>query len=1285
MPSFKVNSAELVSPSSANSHYGSATTHTSELNHWNGTRPEEIKVLAKGLGAGDLSAADYTERVYEYLWKNINTEFRYGLSKGAFGAMLDQSGTAFDQVHLMVELLREGSVTASYKAGTITLNATQFQDWTGLTDAKAACRFLADGGIPAVVNGSTSASCSYTGNVSSVTLSHIWVSANSKLYDPAYKTHNFSAGIDLASAMNCGTDASATCGSSVTTSALSGATNSTLSGGVSYLQNINETATNSQLNSFAVNLQNHIQTTDRYAEVEEIIGGHTIDIDNMPAAAASLAYPSAVQRTWSGDIPNQYRTTVRVQFDNLDKTLYADEVSGIRLRLLGDPGTHVVNVLNITRKVSLYAEYDVLATSTMSGANGDNDTVTLGLDHPYYAKAAGSAVNGSYMDVSLTQKTFMQLYIDLQNDNVHFFRPLNIMLGLGTTGRGSIRHYQNKQQADDYRIDMANPTDPNHTLSDCHPPGDWNATLRPGYNDGTTEVWTYIACLGPQQSVHNATFLAQNSRTLAMVGQVNKTRTHSHHMLGAATQDGFNIEGSISVISETNQASDERATQFSIAMLSNRLEGSAAEQLYDYWDGFSALSLLTRSNMQAHRLLELNSGNITAGLGHTSGYTTEGQALISSYVADGYTVVLPQVSPIGQINLVAGYIEFFGAALYAYKPNGERIALLAPNEQKGSGGVGDTPSEETLKSTELTDYSQKNTQYYGISDAEGTLTLSPPADIVTGTGNFPYSLPFQRSYSSSTNAFPTLQAVSSPIGTFPFPTYSGGTILRNGWTHNYQISITKGSDGFQGLGEDSALDASHTLAGLYVLRDLHRQTQSLSQQLAGVFTTQWWANNLSNNMAMFANAGSNGTFVRLPNGSFNPPPGSTDKLVQTGVRSEPIANGGSQTTAFTYNNLSFQLTKSSGEVMDFAYGYNANALGQRQFVITDWNFPNGVTVNFSYINCDSVSVSFACLYEVSNNLGRKLTLNNTGALDFDHRHIVSVNDENGRSVDYSGTLYQDTIDHLTTFNVTLPDGGEHRYHYDIVDQPGKTHTSGKITQWYTPEDHTNPFIQIAYDDQGRVESLTSATNNTSNYLVGGLFDEQYRKSETINALGQRTQTTYNENRKPLSSTDPLGNTTVNEYDNAQRLVKTTFPELNAVEYQYDVRHNRTQTRQKAKPSSGLADLVTSATYIEGTSVFTCSNYKTCNKTSTSTDAKGNTTSYSYQSTSGNLLTQTQPSVTGGAPITTIAYNSFGQVTSITDPEGMISLFTYDSLANHSVLTTARIDSANLNLTSTFSY
>ncbi len=128
---------------------------------------------------------------------------------------------------------------------------------------------------------------------------------------------------------------------------------------------------------------------------------------------------------------------------------------------------------------------------------------------------------------------------------------------------------------------------------------------------------------------------------------------------------------------------------------------------------------------------------------------------------------------------------------------------------------------------------------------------------------------------------------------------------------------------------------------------------------------------------------------------------------------------------------------------------------------------------------------------------------------------------------------------------------------------------------------------------------------------------------------------------PVSVKDPLQRVTeytwtgdaigtTGQFDD--KLATVTSPDDNSVEYSYDSRGNRTETRIKAKPGSGLADIVTTATY-----PATCTHQKTCNKPTSVTDAEGNTTTFTYDAAHGGVLTEQGPSVGGVVPATKYYY------------------------------------------------
>jgi RHS repeat-associated protein len=91
------------------------------------------------------------------------------------------------------------------------------------------------------------------------------------------------------------------------------------------------------------------------------------------------------------------------------------------------------------------------------------------------------------------------------------------------------------------------------------------------------------------------------------------------------------------------------------------------------------------------------------------------------------------------------------------------------------------------------------------------------------------------------------------------------------------------------------------------------------------------------------------------------------------------------------------------------------------------------------------------------------------------------------------------------------------------------------------------------------------------------------------------------------------------------VTRITAPEQNYTQLTYDARGNVTQTLHVPKSGSGLANIVTSASY-----PASCANPKTCNKPTALTDAKGNVTDYSYDPNHGGVLTVTAPAPTAGA-------------------------------------------------------
>jgi RHS repeat-associated protein len=285
------------------------------------------------------------QRMYEFVRNEIDVHPLFGLQKGARGAVIDLSGTPFDQADLLVQLLRESiihssSVTAAdYVYGTVTLNGADFTDWFGISDAQAACRVLAAGGFPARVNGLTSCA-SVSGTVSSVEMRHLWVQATvngvTETYDPAFKRYEQFAGINLDVAMGYTAGAA-----SSAATASSGTRN-----GVPYVTNFNTTGIENLLEARSNQLRTALESEANYDQsLEEILGGRRII--QVEGHIAGPDQPTTSPAGYSGSlwtsIPDHFRTTLTVNVvrctglqgncppDLIAETLLVDEIYGERL------------------------------------------------------------------------------------------------------------------------------------------------------------------------------------------------------------------------------------------------------------------------------------------------------------------------------------------------------------------------------------------------------------------------------------------------------------------------------------------------------------------------------------------------------------------------------------------------------------------------------------------------------------------------------------------------------------------------------------------------------------------------------------------------------------------------------------------------------------------------------------------------------------------------------------------------------------------------------------------
>ncbi|MDR2092400.1 MAG: hypothetical protein LBP58_03655 [Azoarcus sp.] len=325
------------------------------------------------------------------------------------------------------------------------------------------------------------------------------------------------------------------------------------------------------------------------------------------------------------------------------------------------------------------------------------------------------------------------------------------------------------------------------------------------------------------------------------------------------------------------------------------------------------------------------------------------------------------------------------------------------------------------------------------------------------------------------------------------------------------------------MGEDSALDAVGVIVEKMISLDLFQDANKpLDKLVIATLGARWFGDQLLDNTVV-VKLGLNGeVFVKLPDGTYNAPPGNPARLIRN-------TNG-----TYTYETLNKAKLNfdSAGKISTYAH-------------------PGGVQANFTY--------SGGNLTKVENSLGRTLTFTNTGG------RITKVSDGT-RNVQYaydaSGNLVTSTdpLSNNTTFAYGSP---------------------GRLTQIYYPSRPAAPFVTNVYDSLGRIQTQANANNATYNYYFAGSRSEEAAPDGTskvvyLDAFGKtlksidepgRITTHVRDGQSRLTKTIfPEGNSVEYTYDDAPCAAQKRCT------------HNIQSASRVPKPNSGLATLTTNFTY-----------------------------------------------------------------------------------------------------------
>ncbi|WP_291832517.1 RHS repeat-associated core domain-containing protein [Brevundimonas sp.] len=179
-------------------------------------------------------------------------------------------------------------------------------------------------------------------------------------------------------------------------------------------------------------------------------------------------------------------------------------------------------------------------------------------------------------------------------------------------------------------------------------------------------------------------------------------------------------------------------------------------------------------------------------------------------------------------------------------------------------------------------------------------------------------------------------------------------------------------------------------------------------------------------------------------------------------------------------------------------------------------------------------------------------------------------------------------------------------------------------------------------DQGITRPEVTQVTDATGAWTYGYYDTLETRTTTVEGpMGEEVAVVSGLNgglvlsATEVTSTSPAASRTwAWAYNGGGRVATATGPEGETADYLYDNRGNITQVTLSPKTGGTEADIVTSAAY-----PATCVNIVTCNLPTSTTDATGAVTNYTWDSTHGGPLTVTLPAPSGGAvrPQTRYAY------------------------------------------------
>jgi RHS repeat-associated protein len=735
-----------------------------------------------------------------------------------------------------------------------------------------------------------------------------------------------------------------------------------------------------------------------------------------------------------------------------------------------------------------------------------------------------------------------------------------------------------------------------------------------------------IGVLNESLYIMALTWLHEVRLSQALLESLTETTSVTHHIVGFMKEEdnASIIDACLSAGSATSihdQPLDKIAL-VAAGSLGSALESAIFDQLQRR-PGVSAVKLLQISNANGKKTFYADSSNFLSIQGQLQNYTQSQINIFQSLVDEGNKLILPEDA---YINLN----EWWGLGWITLTTDDDGIDngfyFISGGYYGGSSSWGEMYPFGV--------YGTTSNNYPDLSKMPiDTPTSRDPVNMASGAYVYehtdlslgkaePLGLQFTRSYNSSAN--------SSAYNRDAIRRLSANRGFGYGWTHNYDIYLESHSHGDPGLGGRLPVEAASSIAAAYIAYDIYKsdpQSIDLQVWMIGVLTAKWAMDQLIDNAVTLHMGHKSLEYIKLADGTYNPPPGVTAKLVKEG------------------DNFFIE------ERFDVTMEFDTNNR------ISSWQDADGNTLSFTYTEKWLTSVRDA--------LGR--TLNLQYLFSEITGFIVSVSDSAGRTVSYD---YQDLYGELPILS-------------SYTDSENKVRNYGYDDE-FRMVTLTNPLgITTAtntYDSLGRVKTQTvprqGGADATYNLYFSGFrnieedpdgnqtiyyFDDKGRTIGVENALGHKNTMEYDCHNRLIKVTDPRMSSTGFEYDDNHNLTSTIDGLSYVTNYIYDAQFRLTDITDPLGHTTRFGydsehHLNRATTYPEiGKEIHIDATYYTNGLEHIITDGDGTATTMTYDAY-GNPET----SKTGIQPPVTYGYDSIGRMLSLTDQANTTTTFNYDN-------------------------